>query len=105
MAQPRPWLHAEFADQHLAGLMIGGQGLSPAAVAIQGEHQHFVPPFAERVGGREFAELSDDVAVPAEMQVRVDAVFLRLRMHLHEAGLLPQPQDIGGNVGEWFAAP
>jgi hypothetical protein len=48
LAQPRPGLDAQLADQYGPGLPVGGQRVSLPPGPVQRQHQQLVQPLPER---------------------------------------------------------
>jgi hypothetical protein len=48
-----------------------------------------VQPLAQRMKGCELSKFRNNIGVPAQVQVGVDAVFHRLQAHLLHARFLP----------------
>ena len=81
---------AKLIDQHPPGVLVGGQRLPLAAIAVQGEHQHGVQTFPQRIGSGQALQVCDHVSVTAQMQVRVDQGLEGLQPHLGQAWHLPE---------------
>lgn len=66
--QPRPGLSAELLDQYPASLLVGGQSIALATVAIQGQYQEFVQLLAERIITGKQPKLGDYLGVVTQVQ-------------------------------------
>ncbi len=100
VAEIRPRLDSQLADQGAASVLVGGQGLGWAPVTIEGEHQHPVRVLPERVGGGELPQLGDHLTVPAEIQISVDPGFERLGVHLGDPRFVLEEEQFRGYVGQ-----
>ena len=66
---------AQLAPQRPAGVVEDPQRLGLAARPVEGEGQVVAELLAQGVGGHQLAELPDDLGVPAEAEVGLDAVL------------------------------
>jgi hypothetical protein len=104
-AQPGPGLDPDLLDQGLARLAVGVEGLGLAPRAIEGEHALGVKALAQRLLGDERLEPCDRLGVAPGGELGVDRQFERPHAKLLEATDLRPGERLGGDVGEWGAAP
>ena len=78
-------LDAELLGERVAGLMIGVERVGLAAGAVEREHEMGVQTLAHRLGRDELLQLGDQLAVPAGLQVGLDANLHRCQPLLFEA--------------------
>lgn len=86
-------------------MLVGGEGLGLAAVAVQGEHQHAVQPLAQRIGPGQLAQLGDYLGVASQVQVGVNAGLQRLQPDLCESRDIAYRQQPGLHVSQRIAPP
>jgi len=79
------WLDAELLDQLGPSRSIRLQRVGLTARAIEGEHQLGSQPLAERVACDDASQLGDDLFVPAQREVRIEAVGEGAQVKLVEA--------------------
>ena len=60
---------AEFVGEQPAGVGVDGQRLGLPSAAVEGEHQQFAQPLAQRVGGGQRGQFGDGLGVAADLQV------------------------------------
>ena len=77
-------LDAELVDEQPAGRLVGGQRVGLSARAIEREHELRTRPFPQRLGRDQGLELTHEVRVPAECQLRLDPVLERAQPELFE---------------------
>ena len=85
-------LGAKLLDQQPPSVPVGGERLTLAAVAVEGQHEQAVEPLPQRMEAREVPQLRDDLGVMTEMQVGVDTCFQCLHPHFRQAGRFAQFQ-------------
>jgi hypothetical protein len=77
LLQRRAGLDPELVDQHTPGVVIDLERFGLPARAVEREHQVAAKPFAKRMLVGEGLELSDQVAVTACFELRLDPVLER----------------------------
>ena len=108
--QRRAGLEPELRDERLAGVAIDGERLGLPAAPVEGQHELAARALAERLLRDQPLELGDQRAVPAEREVRLDALLEsgdpqllelrdvqlqgRLVRDVGERGAAPQPQRL-----------
>ena len=106
-------LDAERLDECRARGSVGLERFRLAVTPVQREHQQTAQALAQRLSGDERLQLSDDVLVQAQCDVRLDPLFERIEPQLLESadlGLCPRfvldvcegpaaPQSEGGSEG------
>jgi hypothetical protein len=70
--QVRSGFDAELINENASGLTVRGQGICPAATAIQGGHQLVVERLPQRMLEDERVELRHQLAVVPQMQISFD---------------------------------
>ena len=104
--QDRPGLDPQLVDERRPRRAVDRQRFRLAARAVQREHQLTSQPFAQRTRRNERCELADQLRMPAECEVGLDATLdgrqaklpeprdrrLRERFVLHIAERRPSPQ-------------
>ena len=75
--QLRAGLDAELLDEARAGVLVDVERFRLPAGAVQREHELAAERLTERVRSHQGLELSDHVAVPPELEVRLDPLLLR----------------------------
>jgi hypothetical protein len=103
--QPQARLDAELVHQDAAGGPIGGQRVRLPARAVQREHELAVQVLAQRVGAHQRVQLADQLQVPAEDELRLDAHLQRGDTFLVDADQLRPGGPGGHDVGQHRAAP
>src|SRR6476659_100628 len=73
----RAGLDSELLDEAGARILIDVQGFRLPARAIEGKHELPAKSLAERMASNQPLELADDVAVPAECEIRLDPLLER----------------------------
>ena len=86
-----PGLDAELVDESLPRPRVLGQRLGLAAVAVEREQQLRAEALAQRFVRDEYLQLRDELGVPAERKIGVDA---RLERHEPQLGE-PRAVDLG----------
>lgn len=77
LPQVRSWLSSQLLHEKAPGPLERIECLALLAVAVQRQHQQSMQLLAQRVHGGEPAEFGDYLAVPAQMQLGIDASFDR----------------------------
>ena len=104
LLQPRRRVDPELVLQHPPEALERFQRLRMPAAAVESEHQLPSQPFPERMAADERVELGDELRVPAERQLGVDALLQAREVLLDEPRLL-QPGERLRELGERRAAP
>nr|CAD60532.1 Cinorf11 protein [Streptomyces cinnamoneus] len=111
MTQLAPGVHPELVAEDAADLRVRGQGLAPAAAAVEGEHQPLPQALAQRVLRGQRPQVADDLVVAAEgeagvvvaldgpdpllHQPRHHVPVERVRAHAAERLAVPEGQCLG----------
>ena len=77
-----PGLDTEVGDEPVASAPIHVEGVCLASRPVEREHQTGSERFVQRMLCGELVELPDELAVPAERQLRVDALLEGSQQHL-----------------------
>jgi hypothetical protein len=105
VAQPCARIDAQFFGEDLGDLAVAVEGFGLAARPVQGEHPLAPEVLPEPVAVGQLAQLRDQVVVPAQLQVRVDVLVERGQASFDQAWHHLPLQQVGGDVGQRFAAP
>jgi hypothetical protein len=105
VAQQRAGLDAQLVDQLPPRRAVGGQrgGLLPGPV--QREHEQLVQPLPQWLGRGQRLQLDHDLAVPPQVQVRVNPGLERVQPHLGQPRHLGHGQHLRGHVRQRLAPP
>ena len=105
LTQPGPWLRAQFLNQHPARIPVGGKRLRLPAATVQGKHQQRVQVLPQRISGGQATQLGDNVGVPTQMQVRIQARLQRLQPLLRQDWDFPQGHRLRLHIRERLPPP
>ena len=105
VAQFLAGFEAVLVGEQPADPLVSGEGLGLAAAAVQGEHGLAVESLPLGVFGDQAFEFGDELGVPAEPQVEVDAVFQGPEPFLGEPGDGRVPQPVAGDAVQGGSAP
>ncbi len=89
LAQGRPWLGALLIDQAAAGLPVEAQRVTRPATPVQGGHLVGDEGLVQGILGEQVVQFTDQVGVPAERQLTLDALEDARPAFLFEA--VPHP--------------
>ena len=103
-AQVLAGLEPELLVEQPAAGLVDGERVRLAPAAVQGEHQLAAQPLAERMSADEPLQLRDELGLPAELEVGVDALLERGEPLLLEARALGAREGCV-ELGERWAAP
>jgi hypothetical protein len=98
-------IDAELLDQGLAAFLKDTQCLPLASRLVERQHQLAAQPFPERVAGDERLQLSHQLVMSAQGQVRIDLQLDCLEACLLELGDLLLGEGLEGELRERWAAP
>ena len=104
-AAPTPGSIPSCLDQRLPRRPVGVQSLRLPARAVEREHELAAQALRQRVLGDQTLELADELAVPAEGEIRVDAILERGEVKLRQPADLALSPRLVGELGEGRAAP
>ncbi len=105
LAQLGSRVDAELLGEDRARTLVGTQGVTLPAGAIQRGHELRPEPFAQRMGLHGCFQLADQLGVAAEQQVRLDAVLERREARFFEARDYRASELVLGELDERRAAP
>jgi HEAT repeat protein len=91
--------------QHPAQLLVGVQRLAAAADLAQDGDELAVEPLVQRVGDDQRAQLGHELAVPAQLQIGLQAQLQRPHPHFLQVGDVRPEQPADGDVGQGGTAP
>ena len=69
------WFDAELLRQHPPRLLVDGQRICLPPAPVQRDHQLLVQALAQRIGGHQGLQLTDDMRVTPEREIGLDPVF------------------------------
>ena len=101
----RAGLDAQLLDEARAGVLVGVERFRLPARAVEREHELAAERLAERVLSDQRLELADDVAVPPELEIRLDPLLERDESKLLEPSDLGLRELLERELGERRAAP
>src|SRR5207244_5216802 len=96
---------AEFLDERLAGPAVEVERLRLPPVSVEGDHQLAARPLAQRVVPDERFELREDLRVPAELELGVEALLERDEPQFLQARDRGLGERLVGEVGKGRTAP
>jgi hypothetical protein len=105
VAQFPAGFHAELVHQHPPGALVGGQRLSLAPAAVQGQHQLGVEPLTPGVITRQLGQLPDQFRVQPAGQPGVHPPFLGLHPQRVQPRYLGGDEHVGGHIHERVPPP
>ena len=95
----------ELVDEHAPALVVGLERVGLPAGAVQREHQLAAEPLTQRVGTHERLDIADDLAVPFELELRLEPLLGRNEPELLEPLRLAERERLELRVRERRAAP
>ena len=95
----------ELIDEDRSGIAVGSERLGRPLGPVEREHPLGPEVLAQRPPAGEVVELGDDLGVPTEREVGVDATLDRLQPFLLEPSDLAQERRFVGEVGERRSTP
>ena len=98
-------LDPELLDEARAGVLVRLESLCLASRALEREHQLAPERLAQRMLADERLELADDVAVPSQLEIRVDPLADGDEPQLVEATDLRLREVLEGELGQSRPAP
>ena len=101
----RPWAQPQLGVEGPRRLLVRVERVGLAAGAVEGEHELRARALAQRVAGHERLEFGHQLAVPAELEVRLDPVLQCRRAHALQPRDLRLGEGLEGEVGQRRAAP
>ena len=104
LGQQRPRLGALLLDEAAADIPVQAEGLTGPAASVEGRHLVRDERLIQRVLGQQVVKLADQVAVPAQLQLALDALQDGRPAFLLEA--VPHPcHPVAANPRERLAVP
>ena len=98
-------LDAQFPDEQVAGLLVGGERVGLAAGPVEREHELSAKALAVRMAGDESFELGDEVAAVPELELGIDSLLDGLQALLLEPWNLCLRERFEAEVGERLTLP
>jgi hypothetical protein len=98
-------LQAELANQVVARVAIGRERVRLSSGAVEREHELAAKALAQRVASDESLELGDQQIVPAEREIRIDAVLERREPAFLEPLDIDARERLEGEIRERRPAP
>src|SRR5262249_12313287 len=105
LLQRRAWVDAKLVDEGSAPGLEHVEALRLRTAAVEREHQLAAQALAKRVLGDERLELRNELGVPAECEVGVDAILDRRQTYLLQPRNLALCERLALQLGQRLTAP
>jgi hypothetical protein len=105
LPQRRARLEPELVDEQLPKVAVNRECVALPPRAVKSQHEQASRALAERLLAHEALELRNELAVPAELHVRLNPVLERLQPTFFEVGDRALRKRVVGDLGERRAGP